>query len=348
MTSVIHWLLIVCTLAIGQSPADEPVDGVRAEEQVLEEPIANVVRVQIRAEKTLVPVGSPVYVEFIIQNRTNSSVTLGVPGALKAKETYEHGMGLPLEHVFSGSNFRGLEIVAENNPEMGHRVTRKPQYPVPQITLAPFGMVGLRFDVARFYPGLHQSGTYELRWKPYAGAVEAPPVLIRVVSFKQALIETNYGNMLMTLLYDQAPRHVENFIELSRQRFYNNKTFHLVYPNHFILGGCPNGDGTGKRPDGVTLPPEFSDVPFELGTVGMALIHGDENSASCQFFICLGRQPGWDRKYTAFGRIQGPESLETLRKLGEVTTDGERRPKEPIRIKSVTISDIPFVPRDYE
>ena len=55
-------------------------------------------------------------------------------------------MGLPFEHVFSGTNYRGLEIAADGNPAMGDRVTRKPELPVPPITIAPFGTVGLRFD----------------------------------------------------------------------------------------------------------------------------------------------------------------------------------------------------------
>lgn len=349
MTSL-YWMLLILSVTTAQTPppgVDEPA-APPVEEQVVEEPISNAIRISLRADRTIVPVGSPVYVEFCIQNKTGSPVTLAVPGALKGKETSEHGMGLPLEHVFSGVNFRGLEIVAENNPDMGSRVTRKPQYPVPAITIAAYGTIGLRFDVARFYPGLHQSGKYELRWRPYAGAIETPPLVLEVVAYKQALIETNYGSMVMTLLYDKAPKHVENFIDLAQSRFYNNKTFHLVYQNQFILGGCPNGDGTGKRPDGRTLAPEFNDTPFELGTVGMALIQGDANSGSSQFFICLGRQSKWDGNYTAFGRIQGPESLETLRRLGEAPTDDARHPKEPLKIKSIVISDVPFIPREME
>ncbi|MBX3394167.1 MAG: peptidylprolyl isomerase [Phycisphaerae bacterium] len=351
MTSSMHWLMMLFSLFIAQpAPMSEPDSTSQAppEETIVEEPISNAVRVLIRTDKSIIPIGSPVFLEFVVQNKTGAPVTLAVPGALKGKEAPEHGMGLPLEHVFSGINFRGLEISSESNPEMGNRVTRKPQFPVPPITLAPFGTVGLRFDVARFYPGLHQAGKYELRWRPYAGAVETNTLMIEVVSFKQAVIETNYGNMTMNLLYDQAPRHVDNFIELARDRFYNGKTFHLVYPTQFILGGCPIGDGTGKRADGRTLAPEFNDTPFDVGTVGMALIQGDANSGSCQFFICLSRQPKWDGQYTAFGRIQGPASLETLRRLGEAKTDENHHPIEPLKIKSITIVDVPFVARETE
>ncbi|MFQ5429696.1 MAG: peptidylprolyl isomerase [Phycisphaerae bacterium] len=337
--STILWFAI---LVPGQSPNDS------AESPAVERPLAERISVMLRVDKTTLPVGSPVVVEFVVNNRTGEPVTLDVPGALKGKTQTDYGMGLPLEHVFSGVNFRGLEVASEQNPRMGDRVMRKPEFPVPAIVVAPYATVGLRFDVARFYPGLHQSGTFVLQWKPYGGAVATKPVTVKVVPYKQAIIETTLGNMTMRFFYDKAPRHVENFIELAERRFYNGKTFHVIYPNQFILGGCPVGDGTGKRDDGVTLEPEFNDTPFDFGTVGMALIDGDPHSASCQFFICLARQAGWDGHYTAFGRIQGPESLATLRKLGALTGDEQHRPLKPVKIKTISIVDMPYVPRTME
>ncbi|MFQ5410966.1 MAG: peptidylprolyl isomerase [Phycisphaerae bacterium] len=343
MINTLSWMTIVSACVWAQPAPTEPDDA-----RTINQPLSNVVRVLIRSDRTTIPVGNPVYIEFVAQNLTGDNVTLTVPGALKSKVPYEFGMGLPLEHVFSSAEFRGLELASERNPQMGHRVIRKPQYPVPSITLAPYASVGLRFDVARFYPGLHQSGTYTLQWKPYGGAVKTKPLTIEVVSFKQAIIETEYGSMTMRLLYGKAPRHVQNFQELAQKRFYNGTTFHTLYQNQFILGGDPAGDGTGKRPDGVCLDPEFNDTPFELGTVGMALIESDTHSASCQFFICLSRQAGWDGRYTAFGRIQGPESLATLRKIGQITVDDDRHPREPLKIKSISIVDAPFISRDLD
>ncbi len=343
MSGAFHALVILSSaLCLQVEPATPPATP-PAPADVVQKPLSSQISVTIRPERTIVPIGSPVIVEFTVQNKTREAITLSVPGALKGNERHDYGMGLPLEHIFSGTDFRGLEIASESNPRLGDRITQKPQYPVPSITLAPFAAVGLRFDVARFYAGLHQSGIYELRWRPYGGEVSSEPVTIKVVAFKQAVIETNYGVMSMSLLYDKAPRHVENFIELANTRFYKDKTFHLVFPGQFMLGGCPNGDGTGKRPDGLTLPPEFNDTPFELGTVAMALIEGDPNSASCQFFICLSDQPLWRGKYTAFGKITGPESLATLRRIGEMPVDDQRRPLKPIIIRTISIVDAPYL-----
>jgi len=307
--------------------------------------LASAIRVELRAPRTTVPVGGEVILEFAVINKTDEPIKLTVPGALVGKERPDLGMGLPLEHIFSGENFRGLEIAAEESPDMGDRIVRKPEFPVPGVTLAPFGVIGLRFDVARFYPGLHQAGIYTLGWRPYGGVVAAEPVTIHVITYKQIAIDTEFGTMNMQLLYEKAPQTVANFLELVDKRFYHNKTFHSVFKNQFILGGDPEGNGTGKRPDGVTIPPEFNDTPFELGTVAMALIEGDPNSASCQFFICLSRQPAWDGHYTAFGKITGPQSLAVLKRLSEVEVDGEHRPKKPLLIKNVTAMDVTVLPK---
>jgi len=340
MTLAMNWMLILSLCAGAQPGAEAPIDP-----PVVQKPLSASIRAVLRTDQIVVPVGSPVFVEFVLQNRSSEPVTLTVPDAIEGKPRPDDGMGIPLEHVYSGVGFRGLAIASEANPQMGDRMSMKPQYPIPPITIAAFGTVGLRFDVARHYPGLHQSGTYVLSWNPYGGALETKPLTIKVVAYKQAIIETDLGAMRMNLFYDKAPRHVENFLELAHQRFYNGKTFHAVVPSQFLLGGCPNGDGTGKRPDGVTLKPELSDAPFVFGTVGMAIIEGDANSASCQFFICLADQPSWKGRYTAFGRIRGPESEKTLRKLGGVPVGEDRTPSQKLTIKSITITDAPFVSR---
>lgn len=302
-----------------------------------EAPLASRVRAVLRADQATIPAGGPVMIEFVLQNLTSEPVELKVPGALASKEPSDYGMGLPLEHVFSGTRFRALEVTSELNPQLGDRVVRKPQYPVPMVKLAPFGTIGLRFDVTRFYPALHQAGIYVLNWRPYGGELETGPVTIQVISYKEAVIDTDMGRMRMQLLYNKAPKSVDNFIELVEQRFYNNRLIHTVVPGNFLLTGCPNDNGTGKRKDGKTLEPEFNDTPFELGTVAMALIEGDPRSGSSQFFVSLTRLPSWDGQYTAFGKIVGPESLAVLQRIGSVPVDENQRPRQPIKIRSITI-----------
>ncbi len=341
MSCLTNWIVALSSCLLAQAPQLQT-EGTSPAGPTVVEPLSNRVRAELRVDHTTVPVGGEVTVEFSLKNLTDEPVRLSVPGALDAGERANSGMGLPLEHVFSGDHFRALEVASDNNPHLGDRVVRKPEFPVPAITLAPFGSVGLRFDVARFYPGLHQRGIYRLTWKPYGGALETPPLIIEVVQYRQVVMETEYGTLAMELFYDKAPRHVANFLDLVDKRFYNGKVFHTLYPHHFILGGCTHGDGTGKRPDGITLAPEFNDTQLLEGTVVMALIEGDPNSASSQFFICLSPQPAWHGRYTAFARVRGPQSLMTLQRLGEAAVDADHHPIQPLVIKSMTAVDVPY------
>jgi len=326
---IIGWTVVM--LGQPQQPLDTPVT------EPLDEPLGNKVRAVLRTDRRVFPAGGNIMVEFVMQNTTAEPVDLKVPGALAGQLPPDYGMGLPLEHVFSGANFRGLDIVSELNPNLGGGVTRKPDYPVPPLRLAPFATVGLRFDVTRFYPALRQAGTYRIQWQPYGGAVASEEIEIEVVTYKEAIIETDRGRMRMQLLYGDAPKHVENFIELADDRFFNNRLVFFMQPNEFLLTGCPNDDGSGARKDNATVPFERTNVPFEFGTVGMALIDGKPGTGSSQFFISMGPHPTWRDRYTAFGKITGPESQAVLRRIAETPVDEYYRPTQPIRIRSISI-----------
>ena len=160
---------------------------------------------------------------------------------------------------------------------------------------------------------------------------------------KQVTITTNHGDMTLTFLPDKAPQHVANFIELAEQGFYDGLKFHRIVDGFMIQGGCPRGDGTGDGPR--RLPAEFSDTPHVKGVLSMARTQ-DPNSASCQFFICLGDARFLDRQYSAFGQIADDASLEVLSKIGQVPTrdpgTGERSaPTEPVTIEKMTVTETP-------
>ena len=160
---------------------------------------------------------------------------------------------------------------------------------------------------------------------------------------KQATIHTDFGTMTLQFFPDVAPKHIENFLALAEDGFYDNLAFHRVIDGFMIQGGCPRGDGTGDGPR--RLPAEFSDRPHEFGTLSMAR-SADPDSASCQFFICLDRSDFLDGQYTAFGQIADEPSAETLKKIGKVPTQdggsGEKSsPVEPVKIVKVTVEDAP-------
>jgi cyclophilin family peptidyl-prolyl cis-trans isomerase len=148
----------------------------------------------------------------------------------------------------------------------------------------------------------------------------------------KAVISTSMGDVTVELWEDVAPKHVENFLKLGRDGFYDNLTFHRVIPGFVIQGGCPRGDGTGGP--GWTVDAEFNDREHVPGTLSMAR-SADPNSAGSQFFICLGREhcQHLDGKYTGFGQVV--EGLDVVQKLGAAETDANDHPRETLELRSV-------------
>jgi cyclophilin family peptidyl-prolyl cis-trans isomerase len=158
-----------------------------------------------------------------------------------------------------------------------------------------------------------------------------------------AVIETSdYGRIVIELYPNVAPKAVERFKKLINEKFYDGTAVHRVDPGLGIIqGGDPltKGSnaavyGTGNSPY-PNVPAEFSDIPYERGTLGAART-SDINGATCQWFITLKRQPAFDKKYTVFGRvIDGINNAEIIMKAP--TAEGTNRPSDKVVIKSVTL-----------
>jgi peptidylprolyl isomerase len=109
------------------------------------------------------------------------------------------------------------------------------------------------------------------------------------------------GRVVIQLRPDLAPKHVARIKELTRAGFYDGIVFHRVIPGFMAQTGDPTGTGRGgsDKPD---LPAEFSDQPFERGTIGMART-SDPDSANSQFFIMFAPAPHLNGQYTVWGQV---------------------------------------------
>ena len=299
------------------------------------------VRAVLAADRTYLNTGDSVWIDFLLYNTTDHPITLGVPNVEKGT-TKETSMGLPLEHVFSGERFRALSVIDGQGKEVGREVMLRPIDKVPPLTLAPKAMVGRRVEMGQYYSALRRAGLYVLEWQPYGGAVKSNTLRIEVRPLKDVVMVTNVGPIRFALLYDKAPNHAANFLELAESGFYNRLKFFRLFPGIALMGGCPNNDGSGIRKDGKTVKAEFNDTPFDEGTVGMSLAGDDPNSGSSQFFICLRRVKPWDGKYTAFAKVVGPESFETLRKIGQLEVDAHDRPVSEVIIERVNVETVHY------
>jgi peptidyl-prolyl cis-trans isomerase B (cyclophilin B) len=301
---------------------------------------ASLIRVHLEAEPAIVLTGRKATVRFSVTNLTDKTVTLRVPAAQNAP-TSTSAMGLPLTHVFSGPDHSALTIIDKHGDRVDQDVTRPPRGTTPEVQLAPHASVGMSVELTQYYDALRHPGTYTLAWRPYDAQVVSEPLTLTVLARQEAVLLTDFGKMRMRFFYDVAPRHVANFVELINQRFYDKLTFNRVIPGGLIQGGDPRGDRRGVRPDGKRIQAEFSNIPFEKGTVGMARSAKDPDSASCQFFITLSRQPAFDGHHTAFGQLVGEESFKTLDKIAAVSTDSNDRPVRPVYIRTISLENIP-------
>ena len=128
----------------------------------------------------------------------------------------------------------------------------------------------------------------------------------------------NYGRFVLLIDATTAPITAENFINLVESGFYTGKTFHRIIRDFMIQGGDPNGDGSGGLKE--TIYGEFSengyhnnDLKHLRGVISMARTN-ENNSASCQFFICNARAKALDGKYAAFGYV-----VEGMSVIDEIT-----------------------------
>lgn len=162
-----------------------------------------------------------------------------------------------------------------------------------------------------------------------------------------AVIETDYGRIVLELYPNVAPQMVARFKKLAGSGFYNGTAIHRISPELGIIqGGDPNSKDNNPANDGMgnsgepNVPAEFSDIQYERGIVGAARGGADINSANCQFFITLKRQEAFEQpgnRYTVFGRvIEGINNADIISTAP--VTEGSDRPADKILVKSVTLA----------
>ncbi|MCZ8323180.1 MAG: peptidylprolyl isomerase [Novosphingobium sp.] len=126
-----------------------------------------------------------------------------------------------------------------------------------------------------------------------------------------ALDLSNGGRVLIRLVPQWAPGHVERIKTLVGQGFYNGIIFHRVIDGFMAQTGDPTGTGQGgsQLPD---LKAEFNYIPHVRGSVSMARTD-QPDTANSQFFIVFYPRFALDNRYTNFGRvIAGMEFVDAI------------------------------------
>jgi cyclophilin family peptidyl-prolyl cis-trans isomerase len=149
-----------------------------------------------------------------------------------------------------------------------------------------------------------------------------------------ATIETDAGTMVAELYPKIAPNHVNSFVFLSREGYYDGVIFHRVIPGFMIQGGDPTGTGSGGP--GYKLKQEFNETKHVRGVLSAARTN-DPNSAGSQFFVMHQAAPFLDGQYTVFGKLKSGE--EVVDKIVNAPRNAQDRPNNPTTIKSIKIEE---------
>lgn len=158
-----------------------------------------------------------------------------------------------------------------------------------------------------------------------------------------AILHTSMGDITIQLFAKDAPKTVNNFVFLAKDKFYDNVKFHRVLKTFMIQTGDPLGNGTGGP--GYTFQDELNNGhKYEPGVVAMA--NAGPNTNGSQFFIGSGPDvTGLDNapNYTIFGKVI--KGMDVVQKIASVkvkpnpTTQEPSLPEQPITIKSIDIEE---------
>lgn len=152
---------------------------------------------------------------------------------------------------------------------------------------------------------------------------------------QKAVIETKFGEMEIKFFPEAAPKHVENFVKLAKDGFYDGTIFHRVIPGFMIQGGDPNTKGPDTRMYGTGGPgwnvkAEFNEIPHKRGILSMARSQ-DPDSAGSQFFIVVKDSNFLDGQYTVFGEVT--KGMEVADKIVSAPRNPRDLPNERIEMK---------------
>src|SRR5437867_1677461 len=211
--------------------------------------------------------------------------------------------------------------------------------------LEPNTFFGKIVNLDAYFPKIAGIGTYRVTWS--AGGIPEQTLAMRIIKKYdaardyQAVIDTEFGRIVIEFYRDLAPFHTKNFIDLANLNFYDGLLFHRIVKGEMIFGGSPTGDERGSP--GYNIPTEPTGLKVLPGVVAQVRNSqtGSDESGSI-FMIAATAQPDLDGRVTVFARVV--EGLDTVKAISNVPTVGgpPRAPSRPIKdvvIKKVEIRD---------
>jgi peptidyl-prolyl cis-trans isomerase A (cyclophilin A) len=167
-----------------------------------------------------------------------------------------------------------------------------------------------------------------------------------------AIFDTTEGKIVCRLFEKDAPKTVQNFIELaegtrewthpssrkkSKDRLYDGTIFHRVIPEFMIQGGDPAGTGMGGP--GYQFEDETKGSGHRFDKKGkLAMANAGPNTNGSQFFITLVPTEWLTGKHTIFGEVV--EGQEVADKIVTLPQNRQNKPNTDVVLKSVVIERV--------
>ena len=164
-----------------------------------------------------------------------------------------------------------------------------------------------------------------------------PEMNIDISKKYTAVIKTSMGDMSIEFFTEDAPMTVNNFINLSRDGYYDNVIFHRVISGFMIQGGDPSGTGHGEmgKYPGYKFEDELNNQrSYDKGILAMANAGPDTNGS--QFFIMHVNYP-LPYQYTIFGFVT--DGLDVIDKIASVETGDGDKPVNDVVIETVEVRE---------
>src|SRR5580658_9031554 len=167
-----------------------------------------------------------------------------------------------------------------------------------------------------------------------------------------AVFNTSEGTIVCRLFEKDAPKTVENFVELaegkrewthpvggkkSNNKLYDGTIFHRVIPDFMIQGGDPAGNGMGGP--GYKFQDETKGSRHKFDTPGkLAMANAGPNTNGSQFFITVAPTLWLTGNHTIFGEVA--EGQNVAEKITAVPRNSQDKPHKPVVLESVTINRV--------
>jgi peptidyl-prolyl cis-trans isomerase B (cyclophilin B) len=138
-----------------------------------------------------------------------------------------------------------------------------------------------------------------------------------------ATFNTSRGEIVCDLFASDAPKTVNNFVFLAKEKFYDGTVFHRVIADFMVQGGDPTG--TGRGGPGYKFEDETNGNPNKHAPGTLSMANAGPNTNGSQFFITHVATSWLDGKHTIFGNVTtGKDVVDKIQqgdKLVSVTID---------------------------